>query len=257
VTLLARALPVRVATSGQVMATNATLVARRAAGRSAGLYVIELDVPLAGYRPGQYVALGMWIDGAAVQRPYSVVSLSADRRRVELLIRRVPGGALSPRLHDREPGGRVRIGPPRGVFVFDASDRRRRLFVGAGTGVAPLLAMLQLASSVGDAVPATLVHAVSFADEFVFGDRLASWHASGLDLDYRRTVSRPAEPRNAGWQGRHGRAEVQLLGMVGQTAFRPAEWVAYVCGNPPMVDACQSILACTGLAPEAIRAERF
>jgi ferredoxin/flavodoxin---NADP+ reductase len=256
-TLLARPLPAVARRRAALPATNATLVARRDVGASAALFELELDAALVDYRPGQYVALGLLVDGVVVQRPYSVASLGKGGRHLELFVRRVNDGALSPRLWLVDAGARLRIGPARGLFVLDRSDRRRRLFVGAGTGVAPLLAMLADCAGRLDATPVTLLHAVSFADELVFGHRLAAWGRAGLRLDYRPTVSRHADPRNAGWSGATGRAESQLRAVLDDGQFDPHGTVTYICGNPSMVEACVGVLVAAGVAPDDIHAERF
>jgi ferredoxin--NADP+ reductase len=256
-TLLVRPLPAVAQRRAALPAANATLVARRDVGPSAALFELELDAALVDYRPGQYVALGLLVDGVAVQRPYSVSSLAMGGRHLELFVRRVDDGELSPRLWLVDAGARLRIGPPRGLFVLDRSDRRRRLFVGAGTGVAPLLAMLEDACLSCDGMPATLIHAGSFVDELAFADRAAAWNRRGLTVDYRPSVSRPAHARNAAWHGRTGRAEDQLRQLTVEPAFDAAATVAYLCGNPPMIEACTAVLAVAGMPAEAVRVERF
>lgn len=255
--LPARPLPLSTAVARSAGAANATLVARRDVGRSAALFALWLDAPLVAYQSGQYVAVGLPVAGDLVQRPYSIVSASAEGRRIELFVRLVPGGALSPSLLRRDQGARLRVGPPRGMFTLEIGDRRPRLLVGAGTGVAPLLAMLEDSTVRADGVPATLVHGVSHADELVFDNRLVAWRERGLALDYRPTVSRPLEPRSEGWSGRCGRAEVQLAAVVSEHDFEPDNVVAYLCGSPAMVEQASFVLADAGVPRSAIRVERF
>lgn len=255
--LPARPLPPRPAALPVGPSANATLAARRDVGRSAALLTVTLDAPLAGYRAGQYVALGLSDAPGAAQRPYSVVSAAAEGQAIELFVRLVPAGVLTPRLWQVRAGDRLHVGRPRGMFVFDDADWRRPLLVGAGTGIAPLLAMLEHAARQGERRSLTLVHGVSFADELVFGERLAAWRGMGLQLDYRPTVSRPADPANDGWRGRVGRAEAELEAALDEDGCNARTVVGYLCGNPHMVDACTRVLVGVGVPGEAIRAERF
>ena len=257
--LLPRPLPPRRTESlaGAQPAPNATLIARRDVGSSSALFLFDLDEAIAGYRAGQYVALGLIGGQAIVQRPYSVVSARFGGRCVELLVKRVERGSLSPRLWLLAAGARMQIGPPRGLFTLGADGEYDRWFIGAGTGVAPLLAMLSQTAARTENKRATLIHAVSYADELVFSDRLDQWRSEGLELEYLPTVSRPDEPRNAGWTGEVGRAEAQLARMVSRSGFDPERTVAYICGNPSMVDACGALLRRVGLPDRAIRVERF
>ena len=219
-------------------------------------FVVVLDAPLAAYRSGQYVSLGVEHGGELVQRPYSIVSVGMSGTRVELLVRRLPDGRLSNLLWALAPGARLRVGPPRGLFVLDAHDARPRLMVGTGTGVAPLLAMLADSAARRDAAPNVLIHGVSYWVELAYGERIAGWAAAGLPIDYRPTVSRPHERRNSGWCGPVGRAETRLEELL---ADSPAarNGVAYLCGNPDMIEACRRVLLAAGVAAADIRAEQF
>lgn len=97
-----------------------------------------------------------------------------------------------------------------GPFMLDTTDRRPRLPVATGSGLAPMIAMLESAFSSGERIPTVLIHGVSFHGELAYRERIQTWLNGGLPLDYRPTVSRPREDRNAGWSGRAGRAETQL-----------------------------------------------
>jgi len=237
-------------------APNATMATRVELADSMAVFGIVLDQPMIGFKPGQYVSLGVLRDGALLQRPYSIVAISADGFRVELFIRRVPDGALSPLLWTLEPGTRVRIGPPKGLFVLDPADPRPRVFVGTGTGLAPLLAMLGDLSARGDLAPNVLIHGVSYGTELAYAERIDTWLSSGLDLWYIPAVSRPGDVRNAEWTGTTGRADA-VLGRVLEADPSLAGGVAYMCGNPSMIEACSAVLQGAGMAMGDIRSERF
>ncbi len=237
-------------------AANSTLIARIDFTDSLAGFHFLLDTPLAPFLPGQYVSIGV-ADGAGLaQRPYSVVSLDASRRRVELFIRRIPGGSLSGRLWALPVGARVRVGPARGLFTLDPRDERR-LFVATGTGLAPFLAMLQASLATADGIRTTLIHGASHADELTHADRIGGWFAAGLALDYRPTISRPAEPRNADWAGLTGRAETQLESLLAAGELAIGATRAYLCGNPLMIAACSRLLTEAGWEASNIRVEQF
>jgi ferredoxin--NADP+ reductase len=155
-------------------------------------------------------------------------------------------------------GDRLSVGRPKGLFTLDEMDTRPRLMIGTGTGVAPLVAMLTSAALAGSRVPTVLIHGSSFADELGYRDRLAGLARDSLPLDYRPTVSRPADPRNSCWKGRTGRAEEQLA-----LALDELRWlggghsVAYLCGNPEMLEACSGLLQVARFESADIRVESF
>ena len=177
--------------------------------------------------------------------------------RVELFIRRVPDGALSPLLWTLEPGARVRVGPPKGLFVLDADDPRPRVFIGTGTGLAPLLAMLGELAARGDGAPNVLIHGVSYPTELAYAERVDTWLGGGLDLlvHPRRVASR----RRAQRRVELARLAVPTLSSPGcsRTDRSLAAGVAYMCGNPSMIEACSAVLRDGGMALGDSRSERF
>jgi Flavodoxin reductases (ferredoxin-NADPH reductases) family 1 len=236
--------------------SNATLVSRDEITGTLGVFVVALDTPLSEFTAGQYVSLGVEHTGQLVQRPYSIVSLDRGATRVELFIRRLPDGRLSNLLWPLPVGTRVRVGPARGLFTLDRLDGRPRIMVGTGTGLAPLLAMLADGDARRDATPNVLIHGVSYYAELAYGERIALWAANGLPIDYRPTVSRPHERRNETWTGPVGRAETQLAQLLDESP-EARNGVAYLCGNPDMIDACRAVLVAADFAPADIRVEQF
>ncbi len=252
-----RSLPPRSeALSGAALAPNATLTAREDVTGTLGTFSVVLDHPLGVFRPGQYASLGAVRDGELVQRPYSLVSLDPTGTRLELFIRRLPDGRFSNLLWSLPLGARVRVGPLKGLFFLDPLDARPRLLVGTGTGLAPLLAMLDDSAARADRTPNTLIHGVSYHSELAFGERIRGWIEAGVPIDYRPTVSRPTDERNSTWSGLTGRADYQLDRLLHEDASARAG-VAYLCGNSDMIEACSAILRRAGFRAEDVHTERF
>ena len=96
---------------------------------------VQLAAPLA-YRAGQFARLTL--DG--VTRCYSFATPASDDGAVSFFVRKVPGGALSSRVHDLDLVGRdVRVEGPAGVFWLRPADAPM-LLVAGGSGPAPILA---------------------------------------------------------------------------------------------------------------------
>lgn len=100
---------------------------------------LGIDVPDGfDYAPGQYV--GLRYGGTA--RAYSLAS-SPTRDRVEVCVRRVPDGKLSPRLCDTaRVGDRLTVRGPYGELTFGDASTRDVVFLATGTGVAPFKGMI-------------------------------------------------------------------------------------------------------------------
>jgi len=210
-------------------APNARLVSRVDLTPSVARFVIRPDAGVPRFRPGQYFAIGLQVDSTLLQRPYSTASPPGVVEEVEFLVRRVEVGSFTPHLWRVPPGGRLWLGPPKGLFTLRPGDSRGHLFVSTGTGLAPFISMSEAILRSRDAVAGArdaaigdepgprivVVHGVSHASELAYRDRLEAWSAAGR-LAYVPTVSRSSDPANAGWTGNTGRAEA-ILGRVCNT----------------------------------------
>lgn len=94
-----------------------------------------------------------------------------------------------------------------------------------------------------------VVHGVSYQAELAYRDLLEN-HARAGRLAYVPTVSRPADPGNSDWTGATGRTESVLSRTCDEFEIGPGQGVAYVCGNPEMIEAAVAILRGRGF-PEA------
>jgi len=236
---------------------NATLVRRLDVTPSLATFTIERDEPLESFAAGQYVSVGLFDAGHLLQRPYSVVSLSGGERVVELFVKRLEGGQLSPRLWTLGAGTRLRLGPARGLFKLLKGTSGAQVLVAAGTGVAPLVAMLAEAREAASTSVHALIHAASYADELVFSDRIEALASAGLKISYRPSVSRPTDQRSGGWAGSVGRAEHELQRLLDEPGFDRDSATFYLCGGGGMVDECTRLLLAAGVDPQRIRKEAF
>jgi ferredoxin-NADP reductase len=158
-----------------------------------------------GHRPGQYLRIGVVVDGIHHWRAYS---LTTDPGRPDGLIgitpKRVDSGVVSPYLvHGARPGDIVRLGGVEGTFVVPEPVPRRLLFISAGSGITPIMSMLRSLDRAGDLGNAVHVHSARSAERVIFGEDLA-------DLDARRDGYR-LHLRLTGTDGRVSPADLDRL----------------------------------------------
>ena len=153
-------------------------------GRIVGIHPETRDAvtvvikPGSGWRPhlpGQYLRLGVEVDGVRQWRSYSITS-RPDRpdRCVTITVKCVPGGVVSNHLVRRATVGTVvHLGQAAGDFTFGHEDLRssaRLLFLTAGSGITPVMGMLRsLTPGVADIV---VVHSAPSADDVIFAGEL-------------------------------------------------------------------------------------
>lgn len=233
--------------------SNATLVGRESLTDDIHVLRVRPDEGPLSFHPGQYVSLGLWHDGAWLQRPYSPAGHPGDRE-LELLVRHVPGGRLTPLLWSTAAGTRVRIGSAKGVFRLMPDDRRLHLFLATGTGIAPMVAMVSALLELAVPPPLVVVHGVRHAAELGFRKRLEQWRRQSSELVYV-----PAASRSDGSEaGVHRARALDLLPEVwAQHLGDPGMVVAYLCGNPAVVEAAGEWLAGRGVPHDSIRCEEY
>ena len=103
-----------------------------------------------------------------------------------------------------------------------------------------------------------MLHDVSYEHELGYRELLEGWQRDGTyPVTYAPTVSRPTDPRNAGWAGRTGRVEANVADVVRQLRLDPERTVVYICGNPEMILNVERILMDRGFPEFHVKKELY
>jgi len=196
------------------------------------------------HRPGQYVGIGVQVDGRFQWRSYSVSSPPRrSGRTITITVRAMPEGKLSTHLvNGLEPGTIVRLAAPEGDFVLPEPPPAKMLFLVGGSGVTPVMAMLRTMDRRGS-MPDVVMHYSSptpermiFRDEL---DRLEDVH-DGLTVHRLHTDT----------EGMLDLADLDTI----CPDWRERE--TWACGPSPMLDAITEHFEAAGLE-ERLHVERF
>jgi ferredoxin/flavodoxin---NADP+ reductase len=238
---------------------NARLVERSNFSDERAKFIFEPERPVM-FKPGQYVTLGVLNGDAIIQRAYSIVS-SPHQPRLELFIELVKHGELTPRLWALKEGDTILMRERLvGAFVLDPAGPKKRLLIATGTGVAPFVSMARWHAE-------QLRNGIDSGDEFLVlqgGSRpqdLGSYCqelsalSSGGWLRYIPTISRPWEDAN--WTGEAGRVEDTIRKHADTHGFTADNSVAYLCGNPDMIEYAKPLLKRARFAKERIKEEKY
>ncbi|MFO0685435.1 MAG: FAD-binding oxidoreductase [Sandaracinus sp.] len=220
---------------------------RRIPALRRALRVVEATLAAPGVRrivfetvdgaPYDFLA-GQWVKlflPGGIDRDYSIASAPvAGGGRLELLVTRVDGGPGSEALHAMAPGTLVESLGPSGLFVReDEQAELPALFVGTGSGVAPLRAMLG-AMPEGRA-PATLLFGCRTPLDVMFEDEWRARAARDATFRFEATLSRADER----WGGRRGYVQTHLRELLGAM---PDTTHVYVCGLTKMITEVRRVL---------------
>jgi benzoate/toluate 1,2-dioxygenase reductase subunit len=207
---------------------------------------LKLDDPEGlDFLPGQYVNLG--IPGTSEHRSYSFSS-KPGAPEASFLIRNVPGGLVSGWLaRNAAPGARVSLVGPNGSF-FLRPIIRPLLMLAGGTGLAPILSMLEVLADRGCDQPIHLVYGVSKVADLAEIERLHALADRLPTFTYVTCVSDPREP-----YPHKGHVTDDLA----DEYLHAGDCDIYVCGPPPMVEAVRSFLSDKGVTPAHFFTEKF
>ena len=214
--------------------------------------------------PGQFVQVHFeYADGTATKRSYSLATIhdhtAGPGDAVEIAVSYVAGGAATALFESLDEGGSVQASGPFGRFCMTPADANQRyLLIGTGTGITPYRAMLPLLEKqIGErGVEVVLLAGARNPQELLYGDEFRAFAQRHPNFRYVPCLSRElphAGSPHAHADVRHGYVQ-QFLEEFAPDANHD---IAYLCGNPNMVDACFESLKEHGLPVPQIRREKY
>lgn len=202
------------------------LLRPRAIAFDSGQY-IELVVPRAGGAP-------------AVRRAYSIASPPEVRDRIEIIVRRVPGGVATAWIFDElAVGTPVEFGGPMGHFRL-SQTRREMIWIAGGVGMSPFWSMIHHMQAAGIVRPTTYIFGAAQRRDLFFVEPL---EALAAQLPWFTFVPSLAAAPAEGWSGETGPLAEVIDRRAGQVLHREA----YVCGPAGMVRAAVEVLKRKGV----------
>ncbi len=146
------------------------------------------------YLPGEYVLLED-CDHEVPPRSFSIANASRPDGLISLLVTGVLGGETSTWVHERlRVGEQVKISGPYGTFVDDPTSTAPALFLAAGSGLAPIRALLEAAVLACVRSSLTLIFSARTEADVIDAERFEAWQARHPRLCFIRTLTRGAGP---------------------------------------------------------------
>ena len=238
---------------------NARLTRRVDLTESLGFFWVAYDGEPVDFEPGQYLTIGVESNGKLIQRPYSVASSPREKDGgYEFYIRLVNGGMFTPLLWRLAEGHPMSMRGPKGKFVLEPDDDRQHVFISSGTGIAPFVSMMKTMLMDGKVRPVVALHGASYEYDLGYRELMEAWVADQTyPVTYVPTVSRVTAPENAAWGGRAGRVEAIVPAVYDELGLTPDNSIAYICGNPDMINAVDELLLARGFPEEQVKKELY
>lgn len=213
--------------------------------------IVELELRAQGeileYLPGEYVLLEDDLHEVA-PRSYSVANAPRRDGTISLLVTRVADGETSPWVHQRlRVADTVRISGPYGTFVDHPGASGPALYLAAGSGLAPIRALLEAQLRSGARSSLMLIFSARTEADVIDRARFEDWQAELPRFRFIRTLTR------SGGLPPRGRIP-ELLPKVHTDL---SDHDVFIAGAPGFVMACAAAADALGARRERIRTEVF
>jgi ferredoxin-NADP reductase len=196
------------------------------------------------YQPGQYIGIGLQVDGRWRWRSYSLTSSPVTQARtITITVKAMPEGFQSTHLVGGvAPGTIVRLAAPQGNFVLPDPAPASVLFLTGGSGITPVMSMLRTLARRDQITDIVHLHSAPTESDVMFGAELAELERTHEGYRLRKRATRT--------EGRldPGRLDDEL------PDWRERE--TWACGPEGMLDAAERVWSAAGVR-ERLHLERF
>ncbi len=200
------------------------------------------------FQAGQFVQFKIPHASQFVWRSYSVAS-APSAPYLDFAIKIIPGGIASEYLKKLNPGETIIFTGPEGRFVTSSDLPSRKVFIGTGTGLAPIMSII--ADRVEAGLPdehLELIFGVRMEADIFWAEELQKLAGMCPNFKHIITLSRP---ENDSWSGARGRVTAHINNETGGgTEY-------FVCGSLPMIKDVRAILLANQVPMKQIRFEIF
>src|SRR5918998_3393085 len=214
-----------------------------------------VDPPEMNFLPGQYAEL--FIPGTEEHRAYSMANTPSSDERAEFIIRVYQGGRFSGLLGDEvedgiKVGDSMKLRVPFGLFTLREKSEGDIIFVGGGSGMAPILSLIRHMAEKGIERKATFYYGARTKKDLFYLDEIEEL-GEQLPGEFRFVPALSEPEDDDEWDGETG----LVTDVINDLEDDLSEMEAYMAGPPPMIDAAIPVLTNLGLEEEHIYYDKF
>lgn len=206
------------------------------------------------FKPGQYIQIKAPLyegNDEEIYRAYSIASSVNDKGFVELFIGYTGGIATTYVHHHLKEGDEVNLNGPYGDFYYHEDNGGDMLMVAAGTGMAPIISILNHMRDNDIKRKARFFFGAKTTEDLFILDELEQFEKDLHDFKFMPTLSRVTDDMN--WTGDVGRVNNSIEKYVDQDG----NYTAYLCGSPVMIESIIESLTAKGIPLENIYYDKF
>ena len=212
------------------------------------------------YEAGQYISVSVFVEALGLKQPRQyTLSTSPQADYLRISVKRedekgdLASGWVSNTLHGLAEGSEIEVSAPTGNFYLIDSSKRN-VFISAGVGLTPMIAMLNQLVTLDMPQPASFIHACRSSQVHAMKQHIQEQKTKFPRLS---TFTAYEFPHSSDVIGEDydvaGRLDLATL----DTALLPAHADYYLCGPIPFMQQQHQALVARGIKPEQIHSEAF
>lgn len=215
--------------------------------------ILELKLAPLGkpikFWPGQYAMIGDESAGHPL-RPYSIANSPKPSGELSFIITKEPNGKTSPWIHeDVNVGDNIKINAPYGTFLGDPSVDTPILCLASGSGLAPILSLLNAYLSRGHKNPVTLLFSAKTKADLLDYGKLKYLESKYVNFRYKYTLTQESN-KDGALEGRVNVVLPQILPDLSNHSI-------YIAGGVSFVGTCKETVEKLGAKEELIHMEEY
>lgn len=212
------------------------------------------------YEAGQYISVRVFVEALGLKQPRQyTLSTNPQADYLRISVKRedekgdLASGWVSNTLHGLAEGSEIEVSAPTGNFYLIDSSKRN-VFISAGVGLTPMIAMLNQLVTLDMPQPASFIHACRSSQVHAMKQHIQEQKTKFPRLS---TFTAYEFPHSGDVIGEDydvaGRLDLATL----DTALLPAHADYYLCGPIPFMQQQHQALVARGIKPEQIHSEAF
>ena len=205
------------------------------------------------FLPGQFVTLELPVPGGPLYRTYTISSSPSRPMSLSVTVKAQPDSMGGRWMHDNlRPGMLIKATGPGGSFSLAQHPAPKYLFISAGSGITPMMAMTTQLYDLGRDCDIVFVNCARRPSEIIFRERLEHIAARAVGIDLKWVVE--DTDRYHPWTGYKGRFNQLMLGLMAPDYL---EREVFCCGPEPFMQGVREALAGLGFDMDRYHQESF
>ncbi len=205
------------------------------------------------YEPGQFLTLELPVPGGTVWKTYTISSSPSRPMTIAVTVK-AQAGSIGTRwmLDHLRPGMSLKATGPAGLFTMPRREKKKYLFISAGSGITPSLSMTTYLFDRGTDIDVTFVHCAQRPQDIIARQRLEQMASRVPEIKLFFIVEED-DPYRV-WTGLRGRLNQLMIGLI---AGDYLEREVYCCGPESFMDAVREMLIGLGYDMDHYHQESF